>query len=155
MKSRAHAIFGSIAMLCIFCFWTSTLVTELFMSKEAIVTVKGIILQAMWILIPAMVATGGSGFSLAKGRTGRLVDSKKKRMPFIAVNGLLVLLPSAFFLHSKALAGAFDASFYAICLYGKNLPDSTTFTRSPLGSGWRTMSMLKSMALMMPSPNSS
>jgi hypothetical protein len=114
MKSRAHAIFGSIAMLCIFCFWTSTLVTELFMSKEAIVTVKGIILQAMWILIPAMVATGGSGFSLAKGRTGRLVDSKKKRMPFIAVNGLLVLLPSAFFLHSKALAGAFDASFYAI-----------------------------------------
>ncbi|MFM2074192.1 MAG: hypothetical protein RJB34_497 [Pseudomonadota bacterium] len=41
------------------------------------------------------------------------------------------------------------------CLYGKNLPDSTTFTRSPLGSGWRTMSMLKSMALMMPSPNSS
>jgi type III restriction enzyme len=40
-------------------------------------------------------------------------------------------------------------------LYGKNLPDSTTFTRSPLGSGWRTMSMEKSMALMMPSPNSS
>ena len=40
-------------------------------------------------------------------------------------------------------------------LYGKNLPDNTTFTRSPLGSGVRTMSMLKSIALMMPSPNSS
>lgn len=114
MKSRAHAIFGCIAMLCIFSFWTSTLFTELFLSQAAIVSVKGIILQAMWILIPAMVATGGSGFALAKGRSGRLVESKKKRMPFIALNGVLVLLPSAVYLHSKAQAGAFDTSFYAI-----------------------------------------
>ena len=114
MKSRAHAIFGSIAMLCIFSFWTSTLFTELFLSQAAIVSVKGIILQAMWILIPAMVATGGSGFALAKGRSGSLVESKKKRMPFIALNGVLVLLPSAVYLHSKAQAGAFDTSFYAI-----------------------------------------
>ena len=114
MKSRAHAIFGSIAMLCIFSFWTSTLFTELFLSQAAIVSVKGIILQAMWILIPAMVATGGSGFALAKGRSGRLVESKKKRMPFIALNWVLVLLPSAVYLHSKAQAGAFDTSFYAI-----------------------------------------
>ena len=114
MKSRAHAIFGSIAMLCIFSFWTSTLFTELFLSQAALVSVKGIILQAMWILIPAMVATGGSGFALAKGRSGRLVESKKKRMPFIALNGVLVLLPSAVYLHSKAQAGAFDTSFYAI-----------------------------------------
>ncbi len=114
MKSRIHAIFGSIAILCIFSFWTSTLVSELFMSAQTIVAVKGAILQAMWILIPAMVATGGSGFLLAKGRSGRLVESKKKRMPFIALNGLLVLLPSAIYLHAKAQAGLFDASFYAI-----------------------------------------
>src|ERR1700674_2980856 len=31
----------------------------------------------------------------------------------------------------------------------------TTFTRSPFGSGSRWMSMVKSIALMMPSPNSS
>jgi hypothetical protein len=114
MKSRTHAIFGSIALLCIFSFWTSTLISELFLSQSAIVTVKRTILQAMWILIPAMAATGGSGFVLAKNRSGRLVESKKKRMPFIAFNGLLVLLPSAFYLHSKAQAGAFDTSFYAI-----------------------------------------
>ena len=114
MKSRAHAIFGCIAMLCILVFWTSTIVSELFLSQDAIVAVKGLILQAMWILIPAMAATGGSGLSLAKGRSGRLVESKKKRMPIIALNGLLVLLPSAFYLHSKALTGAFDTSFYAI-----------------------------------------
>jgi hypothetical protein len=114
MKSRAHAIFGSIALLCIFSFWTSTLVSELFLSQAAMVTVKGAILQAMWILIPAMVATGGSGFVLAKNRSGRLVESKKKRMPFIALNGILILLPAAFYLHSKALAGTFDANFYAV-----------------------------------------
>lgn len=68
----------------------------------------------MWILTPATAATGGSGFVLAKNRSGQLVESKKKRMPFIAVTALLVLLPSAFYLHSKAQAGAFDTSFYAI-----------------------------------------
>jgi hypothetical protein len=114
MKSRAHAFFGSIAMLCIFSFWTSTVISELFLSQSAIVAVKGMILQAMWILIPAMVATGGSGFFLAKGRSGRLVDSKKKRMPFIALNGLLVLLPSAIYLHAKAQSGTFDISFYGV-----------------------------------------
>ena len=114
MKSRAHAIFGGIALLCIFCFWTSTLISELFLPQGSVVTVKGVILQAMWILIPAMAATGGSGFALAKNRSGRLVESKKKRMPLIALNGLLVLLPSAFYLHSKAQAGAFDTSFYVI-----------------------------------------
>lgn len=40
-------------------------------------------------------------------------------------------------------------------LYGRNLPDSTTRTRSPFGSGSRWMSIEKSMALMIPSPNSS
>ncbi len=40
-------------------------------------------------------------------------------------------------------------------LYGRNLPLSTTLTRSPFGSDSRRMSMEKSIALMIPSPNSS
>ena len=40
-------------------------------------------------------------------------------------------------------------------LYGKNFPFKTIFTRSPLGSGTREISIEKSIALMMPSPNSS
>ena len=32
-------------------------------------------------------------------------------MPFIAANGLLILIPSALFLAAKARAGEFDASF--------------------------------------------
>lgn len=35
-------------------------------------------------------------------------------MPFIAANGLLILVPSALFLASKASAGTTDASFYAV-----------------------------------------
>ena len=39
---------------------------------------------------------------------------KKKRMPFIALNGLLILVPSAFFLASKSATGDFDAWFYGV-----------------------------------------
>jgi cytochrome c biogenesis protein CcdA len=40
-------------------------------------------------------------------------------------------------------------------LYLRNFPVITIFTRSPLGSGWRDNSRSKSIALMIPSPNSS
>ena len=35
-------------------------------------------------------------------------------MPTIAANGMLVLIPSALFLASKAGSGAFDTTFYAV-----------------------------------------
>ena len=35
-------------------------------------------------------------------------------MPLIALNGLLILVPSALFLAAKASAGAFDTAFYAV-----------------------------------------
>ena len=35
-------------------------------------------------------------------------------MPFIAANGLLVLIPSALFLALKARTGQFDLSFYLV-----------------------------------------
>lgn len=101
-------------MLCIGSFWLSTLVSELFFSQEAVLLVKHSILQAMWIMIPAMAATGGSGFALSGDRKGNLLGSKKKRMQFIAANGLLVLLPCAFYLHGKAAAGEMDAAFYGL-----------------------------------------
>lgn len=113
MKAIIHASAGTVAMLCILSFWTSTAISELFLSEEAVVAVKQAILQGMWLLVPAMAIVGGSGISLAGGRAGRLVDAKKKRMPFIALNGLLVMVPAAFFLSHKATAGEFDAVFYA------------------------------------------
>ncbi len=114
MKKIVHPVAGTIAMLCIGSFWLSTLVSELFLSQETVLLVKHSILQAMWIMIPAMAATGGSGFALAGERKGNLLSSKKKRMRFIAANGLLVLLPCAFYLHGKAAAGEMDMAFYAL-----------------------------------------
>jgi len=114
MKSKFHAIFGAVALLCIATFWVSTVVSELFMDQASVAAVKNAVLSGMWVLIPSMVATAGSGFALAKGRTGHLVSVKGQRMKIAAANGLLVLLPSAFVLASWANAGRFDGLFYAL-----------------------------------------
>jgi hypothetical protein len=87
----------------------------LFASHAVVATVKTAIPWGFLLLIPALMATGGSGFSLAKGRPRvGLVGAKVKRMPLIAANGILILIPSALFLASKARAGEFDAAFYAV-----------------------------------------
>ena len=101
-------------MLCILSFWISTAISELFLVKGTVVAVKQAILQGMLLLIPAMAVIGGSGFSLAGSRSGRFIDGKKKRMQIIAMNGLLIMLPSAFFLSHKASAGEFDTVFYVV-----------------------------------------
>jgi len=66
--------------------------------------------------------------------------AKKKRMPVIALNGLLILLPAAFYLQSKAAVGDFDAQFYLVqalelvagalnlTLMGFNIRDGLTMT---------------------------
>jgi len=80
-----------------------------------VATVKRlIVLPGLFILVPAIAVTGGSGFYLSKSWQGRLVEAKKKRMPFIAANGLLVLIPCAIFLNRWAAAGEFDTAFYVV-----------------------------------------
>ena len=90
----------------------STALAELFAPEATVVAVKTAIPWGFVLLVPALAAAGGSGFALAKGRRAGLVGAKLRRMPFIAANGILVLVPAAFFLASKARAGAFDAVFY-------------------------------------------
>ena len=115
MPKRAHLIAGILAPLCIATFFLATILTELLGSHAAVAQLKALIVTpGLWILIPALAATGGSGLFLSKSRQGRLVDAKKKRMPFIAANGLLVLVPCALVLERWAAAGSFDASFYAV-----------------------------------------
>jgi len=113
MKKTIHPVAGAIAILSIATFWLSTALTELFGSKTAVVAVKTAIPWGFLLLIPALVAVGASGFSLSKGRVG-LIATKLKRMPLIAANGILVLIPSALFLASKARAAEFDTVFYAV-----------------------------------------
>src|SRR5262249_3298439 len=91
-----------------------TALSELFASEAMVIAVKTAIPWGFLLLIPALAAAGGSGFALAKGRRAGLVGAKLKRMPIIAANGVLVLIPSALFLAHEARAAEFDISFYTV-----------------------------------------
>jgi hypothetical protein len=114
MIKIVHPVAGTIAILTIASFWLSTALSELFASQAIVTTVKTAIPWGFLLLIPGLMAAGGSGFALAKGRRGGLIGAKLKRMPLIAANGILVLIPSALFLASEARAGEFDTSFYTV-----------------------------------------
>jgi hypothetical protein len=115
MPKRAHQVAGVLATLSIATFFLATLWVELTGSHQAVAALKSlIVMPGLLVLVPAVAITGGSGFFLSRSRHGRLVDAKKRRMPFIAGNGLLILVPCAIVLHRWAAAGAFDTAFYAV-----------------------------------------
>lgn len=114
MLKIVHPVAGMIAILTIATFWLATAISELFLPEAAVVAVKTAIPWGFLILIPALAATGGSGFAWSKGQRQGLVGAKLKRMPFIALNGLLILIPAAVFLASKARVGEFDTTFYVV-----------------------------------------
>lgn len=114
MLKIIHPVAGVIAILTIATFWLSTALTELFASHAVVTAVKSAIPWGFLLLIPALAAAGGSGIMLAKGARTGLIGAKLKRMPFIAANGILVLIPSALFLAFKAKAAEFDAAFYTV-----------------------------------------
>ena len=114
MLKTIHPVAGMLALLAIATFWLSTALSELFASQATVIAVKTAIPWGFLLLVPALAATGGSGFALAKGRRDGLIGAKLTRMLLIAANGILVLIPAALFLASKARAGEFDAGFYAV-----------------------------------------
>jgi hypothetical protein len=115
MTRLIHPVAGALATLTIATFWLSTASSELFASHATVTTVKTAIPWGFLVLIPALLAAGGSGFALAGGRPrAGLAGAKIRRMPLIAANGILILIPSALFLASKARAAEFDTAFYAV-----------------------------------------
>jgi hypothetical protein len=114
MTKIIHPVAGALAILTIATFWLSTALSELFASQTTVAAVKMAIPWGFLLLIPALAAAGGSGFALSKGRRAGLVGAKLKRMPWIAANGILVLIPSALYLASKARPTGFDSTFYAV-----------------------------------------
>lgn len=102
-------------MLCIATFFVATVAVELYGTPEAVARLKSLIVSpGLWILVPAIAAAGASGTLLGRSRQGRLVDAKRRRMPFIAANGLLVLLPCAIVLDRWAAAGGIGTAFYVV-----------------------------------------
>jgi len=115
MPRRIHLVAGILAPLCIATFFSSTVLVEIFGSNADVAHLKSLIVTpGLWILIPCLAATASSGMYIGKSRQGRLVANKKKRMPFIAANGLLVLVPCAIVLNRWSSAGSFDTPFYVV-----------------------------------------
>lgn len=149
MPRIIHPVVGLIALLTIATFWLSTVISELFLSEAAVVAVKTTLPWGFLLLLPALAAAGGSGFFLSHGQRTGLVGAKLKRMPFIAANGLLILIPAALFLASKARAGEFDTGFYVVQAV-ELIAGATNLTLLGLGmrdgmklTQWRRSSFLK------------
>ena len=109
-----HRSAGIVAIGLIGLFWLSTAISELWLSEPTIVAIKSLIPYGFLFLVPAIATAGITGIKLAKGRNSGIVGTKLKRMPFVAVNGLVVLIPSALFLASRAKGGNFNTWFYII-----------------------------------------
>ncbi len=117
MRKRLVAVHGAagvLALLILSIFWFSTVVVELFGDAGAIAAVKDAIMKGVVALVLAIAVAGASGAALARGTTGGLAARKMRRMPFIAANGLLILVPSAIFLAFRASEGHLDTTFAAV-----------------------------------------
>lgn len=114
MLLRVHALAGLTGFITIATFWTSTVAVELFGTGDDVATVKLAVLWAFLLLIPSLIAAAATGLRLAGRRRGSLVDAKRHRMPFIAANGIVVLVPAGAYLALSALDGHFDTWFYAV-----------------------------------------
>jgi len=136
-----HKISGLIAFILIASFFVSSLFVDMFGDKTAVISVKSNIFAAIWLLIPLMAITGMTGMKMAPKVTSGPIGAKKKRMPFVALNGLLVLLPAAYFLKEMAINGEFNSLFYTLqtiellagfinlSLMGMNIRDAMTLKR--------------------------
>ncbi|NVK18323.1 MAG: hypothetical protein HWE30_06500 [Methylocystaceae bacterium] len=114
MIKTAHPIAGAVALLTILTFWSATVFSKYLGDPEMIVQVKTMILYGMILLVPAMAVLGGTGFKLGGKSTYPLIVSKRKKMPIIALNGLIILVPSAVILQQMAVSGKFGTLYLII-----------------------------------------
>lgn len=114
MLKRLHPMAGTIALLTILVFWLSTIASELSGSRALITAVKLAIPWGLLLLVPALALTGASGFRMAGASSDPRILKKKRRMPFIAGNGILILVPAALYLATLAAEGAFGTVFYTV-----------------------------------------
>lgn len=115
MTRILHRVAALLATALITTFLTSSVTVELIGHRGAIATVKQLIVfPGLVMLIPALALTGLSGLRLARPHRGALVERKWRRMRLVAANGLLILVPCAFYLDDLASAGRFDARFAVV-----------------------------------------
>lgn len=143
MKPRVHALCGISALILIALFFLSSVLVELFGDQHEILQVKTAIVFALFALVPAMAATGGSGVRISRDRAkAPLIRRKQRRMAVIASIGLLVLVPAAITLRILAADGDFGPVFawvealelvggaVNVTLMSLNVRDGRTLTRA-------------------------
>jgi len=114
MLNRLHPIAGVVGFVTILTFWLSTVTSELFGSMAVIAAVKEMIPWGFLVLVPALAIAGASGFRLAGASSDPRIVKKRRRMPFIAANGILILVPAALYLATLASRGEFGMLFYGV-----------------------------------------
>jgi hypothetical protein len=111
---RVHPIAGGLALLTMLIFWTSTVVVELVGNRSDIVAVKHAIMWGLLVLVPALAATGGTGFLRAGRSRNSKILAKKRRMQIVAPVGILVLVPCVLYLGLTPAASGLGTYFYPV-----------------------------------------
>ncbi|WP_022723083.1 hypothetical protein [Rhodopseudomonas sp. B29] len=141
MIRALHPVAGIVAFLTILSFWISTVIVELGGDPASIAAVKLAILWGLALLVPSIAFAGASGFRIGGKSPHPILVAKRLRMRFIAINGIVVLVPCAIFLQQRAGAGVFDQTFSVVqaieliagainlALIGRSIRDGFRLTR--------------------------
>lgn len=109
-----HRLAAMMSCALLLAFWLSTILSEIFGSLACIIAVKYLISYAIFLLIICFMMTAITGMKLSQKSNNPIIKKKKIRMPFIALNGLFILMPSAFFLKNAALHQQFNTVFWFV-----------------------------------------
>ncbi|MHC5306773.1 hypothetical protein [Bartonella sp. LJL80] len=110
----AHKVGATMTLVILSCFWLATLIAEAYGDQTYITAVKVSIPWGFFILIPAIMMTGITGFKMSGNTKNQVIKAKKRRMPIIAFNGILILIPFALILRNMALNENFHALFWIL-----------------------------------------
>ena len=112
---RIHFFAGIAVLIILSTFWVALIISDFFLGHEAVAQVRLGIVYALIVLIPSMIAVKATGGKLGKNRMDDTrIQQKKKRATWMAINGVLIMVPAAFFLNYKASSGEFDTVFYIV-----------------------------------------
>ena len=111
---RVHPIAGGLALLTMLLFWTSTVAVEILGDRNDIVAVKQAIMWGLLVLVPALAATGGTGFLRAGRSRNAHIAAKKRRMQVVAPIGILVLVPCVLYLGTTSSTSGLGTYFYPV-----------------------------------------
>jgi hypothetical protein len=119
MLKVLHPVAGLTGFVVILAFWLSTVLSELFGTADIVVVVKTTIPWFFLLLVPALALAGATGARMTGARMPGASPSpriavKQLRMKIVAGNGLLVLMPAAFYLSYLASHAEFAGTFYAV-----------------------------------------